>query len=218
MELARRRSLIWYRENMEKAKERGKIKYLINPEYYKRRSKLYASKNPERKKESDRKWRKSNPEKYRENKKRWNQLNPEKISIYMKKAHDKTRSTPKGKLNHSISSAITISLSGEKRGRHWETLIGYSLDILMKHLEKKFKSGMTWENYGKNGWHVDHIIPKSAFNFEKPEDDDFKKCWSLKNLRPLWAKENLIKHDKIEKPFQPSLVFNVNRGTNCGQM
>jgi 5-methylcytosine-specific restriction endonuclease McrA len=62
---------------------------------------------------------------------------------------------------------------------------------------------MSWDNC--NEWHIDHIIPKAAFNYEKPEDIDFKKCWALKNLQPLWAKENHEKKDKLLKPFQPSL-------------
>ena len=76
----------------------------------------------------------------------------------------------------------------------------------MKHIEKKFVSGMSWSNYGR--WHIDHIKPISKFNFVKPEDEDFKRCWALKNLQPLWAEENLSKHNKLEKPIQPSLIFN----------
>lgn len=57
------------------------------------------------------------------------------------------------------------------------------------------------------GWHIDHKIPKSAFNFETPEDIDFKRCWALKNLQPLWAAENIKKHDRVDKPFQPSLAI-----------
>jgi len=64
---------------------------------------------------------------------------------------------------------------------------------------------MTWDNYGK--WHIDHVIPTSVFNFEKPEDDDFKRCWSLQNLQPLWALDNIKKGNKLEKPFQPKLIF-----------
>lgn len=45
---------------------------------------------------------------------------------------------------------------------------------------------MTWENYGKNGWHIDHIIPKSFFKFDSQEHPAFKACWALSNLQPLW--------------------------------
>ena len=65
----------------------------------------------------------------------------------------------------------------------------------MTHLEKQFLSGMTWDNYGD--WHIDHIIPKSSFKYASFEDPEFRECWSLSNLRPLWGKENIQKSDKI---------------------
>ncbi|HPG52320.1 MAG TPA: hypothetical protein PLL11_17220 [Spirochaetota bacterium] len=66
---------------------------------------------------------------------------------------------------------------------------------------------MTWENISK--WHIDHIIPVSAFNFNSPDDIDFKRCFALNNLRPLWAVENIKKGWRINKPFQPSLLLPV---------
>ncbi len=93
----------------------------------------------------------------------------------------------------------------KKNNQKWEKLIGYPVLELMKHLEKQFKDGMNWENYGE--WHIDHIIPVSIFNFTKPEHEDFKKCWALKNLQPLWAVKNLSKGNKLNKQFQPSLAF-----------
>jgi len=64
---------------------------------------------------------------------------------------------------------------------------------------------MTWDNYGK--WHIDHIVPIKVHNFSKVEDEDFKRCWALKNLQPLWGYENISKGAKIESHFQPMLVF-----------
>ena len=109
------------------------------------------------------------------------------------------------KLNKRIRVNMNHSLkyNGTKNGRHWETLVEYTLGDLKKHLERKFINGMTWDNYGE--WHIDHIIPISAFNFTDPSHTDFKRCWSLKNLQPLWAFDNMSKSDKLEKPFQPSL-------------
>jgi hypothetical protein len=119
----------------------------------------------------------------------------------------KRRSTPKGKLNSIMSVSIRKHiLSGSKNGRHWENLVGYTVGQLMKHLQKKFKPGMSWDNYGKE-WHIDHFDPLSAFNFEKPEDKDFKIAWGLKNLRPLWSKENLQKGSKPLRSVQRSFVF-----------
>jgi 5-methylcytosine-specific restriction endonuclease McrA len=54
---------------------------------------------------------------------------------------------------------------------------------------------------------VDHIIPIAVFNFEKPEDIDFRRCWALKNLQPLESKQNQSKGAKIDRPFQPALMI-----------
>ena len=114
---------------------------------------------------------------------------------------------PKFRLNEIISNSIRVSLKGNKADRHWEELVGYTLDKLKKHFEKQFTEGMTWKNYGRGGWEIDHKIPVSVFNFTKPEHDDFLKCFALKNLQPLWAKDNLIKSNKLDKHFQPSLLL-----------
>lgn len=58
-------------------------------------------------------------------------------------------------------------------------------------------SGMSWGNQGKNGWVLDHIIPRIFFQYKSIEDVEFRYCWSLINLSPLWVKDNLDKGDKI---------------------
>ena len=123
------------------------------------------------------------------------------------------KETPMFKLNQNISRAIRNTLNGNKKGGyHWEDLVGYTLKDLMKHLEKQFKEGMTWENHGKikkesQTWNIDHIVPISAFNFSDYNQIDFKRCWALKNLRPMWAKQNIIKQNKLENDFQPALAI-----------
>lgn len=105
-----------------------------------------------------------------------------------------------------MSANIREALTTAKAGRKWESLVGYTVADLMVHLEKQFQEGMSWENYGPV-WHVDHYIPKSAFNYSQPEHIDFKRCWALPNLRPLWAADNIKKHAKVPHPFQPSLAL-----------
>ena len=124
-----------------------------------------------------------------------------------KRRYRKIKNNPKLKLRQRISSAIGKSLNGKKHNIHWECLVGYSLSELKTHLETQFKPGMSWQNHSIKGWHIDHKIPVSAFNFKTPDDIDFKRCWALSNLQPLWAKDNIIKSNKLEKPFQPSLAF-----------
>lgn len=90
------------------------------------------------------------------------------------------------------------SLKGKKQGRSWESLVDYTLAELVAHLERQFTKGMSWDNYGLgNGkWHIDHIIPVTAFSFESETDPDFKACWGLPNLRPMWGSDNIRKSNK----------------------
>jgi hypothetical protein len=124
----------------------------------------------------------------------------------------KYRSSEKGKLiqkrynrknynsiSGSMRARINQSLKGGKLGKHWEELIGYSLEDLKEHLEKLFRKGMNWDNHSLGGWHIDHIKPISYFNIESYDDKDFKKCWVLENLQPLWAEDNMIKGAKINE-------------------
>jgi len=154
------------------------------------------------------KWQSENRGKCNKTAKKWRERNPERQKAILKRSNLKMFSTLKGRLRHNISNLIWLSLRGNKGNRHWEELVGYTIDQLKQHLEKQFIQGMSWENYGK--WHIDHRIPVAVFNFEKPEDIDFKRCWKLRNLRPLWALENSRKQDKLYKPFQPSLMIAIN--------
>ena len=99
-----------------------------------------------------------------------------------------------------MGSAIWHSLKSIKARRHWETLVGYTVDDLKKHLESLFRDGMSWENRGK--WHIDHIVPRFRFHYEKPEDPEFKVCWGLNNLQPLWGADNLSKGAKTMEEWR----------------
>lgn len=119
-----------------------------------------------------------------------------KCKVYMKK---RRKSDENFRLSSNMSRAIAKVLTGSKDGRSWEELVGYTGSELKKHLERYFHDGMSWEN--RNEWHIDHIIPKSFFKYETPDDVEFKNCWSLDNLRPMWKKDNYKKQNDIFYPF-----------------
>ncbi|MEY9198718.1 hypothetical protein ABIA16_003834 [Sinorhizobium fredii] len=205
-------------KNPDKNKEDYRRRIAENPNYH---AELYAKnlekakavvakwqkENPKKRRELHRRFREKNPDYYKE----WPKRDPEKTKARQKKAYEKKQSTPRGKLENSIRVGVHKWLvRGSKRGRRTFDLLGYSVDELKAHLEKLFLPGMSWENYGKGGWHVDHIIPLSAFNYEAPEHEDFKRAWALSNLQPLWETDNIKKSNKIDKPFQPSLQLATN--------
>lgn len=69
--------------------------------------------------------------------------------------------------------------------------IGCSMNEFKHHLEKQFKDGMSWDNYGYRGWHIDHIKPCAKFDLTNI--DEQRKCFHYTNLQPLWWHENLSK-------------------------
>lgn len=111
----------------------------------------------------------------------------------------KAATDPQFRLHSNVSRAIRSGLNN-KRGCRWEKLVGYTVDDLRVHLERQFTRAMGWHNYGRGAgkWHIDHIVPQSAFSFTSPGDPDFRACWALTNLRPMWGAENISKHASRE--------------------
>ena len=201
--------------NPDKIREYDKKWREANREKTRGYSKKWREANRDRKRERDKKWFQANPDKVRGYNKKWREANPEKAREYSRewqkknKGYDKKRrdAEPSRRINDSIKNVIGVALRGEKHGRHWEDLVGYTLSDLMRHLESLFTEGMTWGKLLNGEIHIDHIIPKSAFNFTKPEHEDFKRCWVLENLQPMWASQNMSKHKRIDGEFQPSLAI-----------
>ena len=124
---------------------------------------------------------------------------PEGREYAAAKMRERFAKNPQFKLHSNISSAVRKGLAGKGR-RRWEELVGYTAEELKHHIERQFTRGMGWHNYGRGAgrWHIDHIVPQSAFTFSSPEDPDFKACWALSNLRPMWGSENISKHASRE--------------------
>ena len=153
--------------------------------------------NYDRVKEVHKEWAKINPERVKKIRKKYVDTHrPEIRSMQRKYQSKRYKDDPVYRLNKCIRSNIGNSLRGLKACRHWESLVGYTLDELVKHLELQFwkDDNITWDNYGKY-WHVDHIKPIASFNYKTAEDEEFKECWALRNLQPLEASANLSKSD-----------------------
>ncbi len=120
------------------------------------------------------------------------------IKIALKRRWQKVKNNPRLKLRQNFSCLLSMKLKRRllsKRGKSTFDFLPYTVDDLILHLEKLFTKGMTWKNYGE--WHIDHKIPDSSFNYKSTKDINFQKSWSLENLQPLWAKDNLVKGKKI---------------------
>ena len=157
-------------------------------------NKRYYYKNKKNISESYKKWSKQNRDNLRKYHENWREDNREHVNKYKREYERKRRSEdPKYRLCVRTRTAVYTCLKERNVAKYKSTfqLLGYSIEDLMQHLEKQFTEGMTWDNYGE--WHVDHIKPMTSFQFESFDDPEFKECWKLENLRPLWEFDNLSK-------------------------
>ena len=200
----------YQKNNKEKIKEYKNKWYLENRERTLKQKEIYYKNNKKEMIEYHRKYCKSNSEKLKEYQRKYMK---EYRNIYKEKLNNERNKWVKKKnkinlkfnLNNRISSAVRHSLKGNKNGRYWESLVGYTLNKLFKHLKKTMPKNYCWNDFLQGRLHIDHIIPKSVFNYTQPEHIDFKRCWALKNLQLLPAEENYKKNNKIYKSFQPAL-------------
>lgn len=146
--------------------------------------------------------------KEREKQKRLRKLNPEKYRNYKndknKERYHKMKNDSKYKIEKILRQRFLRAIKREFKKTSAITLLGCSIEECKKYLESKFQEGMTWENHGIFGWHIDHIIPCASFDLTKEEDQ--KKCFHYTNLQPLWWEDNLKKSNKVEegKPLPSS--------------
>jgi hypothetical protein len=190
----------YYLDNKEQIKEQSKQWRKDNPEYdkqyyldHKEQKKQYYKEHKEEIKQYSKQWYKDNREQKLQNDKQWRK--------------NKYQIDPMFRLHDNISSNIRSSLRTNnlsKNEKHWEDLVGYTLEELKTHLEKQFEPWMNWNNFGKStipntNWSIDHIVPLSAFNFTSTDDEEFKLAWGLDNLQPLDTYINLwIKKDRLD--------------------
>lgn len=191
----------WKKRNPKKVKEAARRYAETHPEVLREKAKRYRKRHPERIAKRDRQLKEQKPELINQRKRAWEAKNKERVNECRRQRLEERMQdkefAARYRLDLGMAVAIWDSLNGKKNGRSWEELVGYTLNDLMKHLEGKFLPGMTWENRAKKGWHIDHIKPKSSFNYTLSEDPEFKECWALENLQPLWWIDNIRKGCKI---------------------
>ena len=163
----------YYQDNKEEIKKQNKQSYIENREIISKRNQKYKTK------------RKQNDHQFR--------------------------------LRCYISTSIYQQLKARNISKNKKSVMDLvpfdSIQILWAHIESLFshpdnltpdgKIWMTKENQGKYNpkiwndndpttwtWQLDHIIPQSTFDFR--DSEQIKQCWSLSNLRPLSAKQNIL--------------------------
>lgn len=147
-----------------------------------------------------------NREKISKKQKEWNLKNYQKMVEYRKKYQQnnkliietKRRIRRKTNINYRLKCQLRTRLNSALKGNFKSGSsvndLGCSIQFLKSYLESKFQQGMTWENYGRYGWHIDHVIPLSKFNLN--EREQLLKAVHYTNLQPMWWNMNLAKSNK----------------------
>jgi hypothetical protein len=100
------------------------------------------------------------------------------------------------KLKKRLRQRVYQALKGEIKGSSVSNSIGCSAEALRLYLESLFQPGMSWDNWGVSGWHIDHIRPLASFDLSNPEQ--LRQACHYTNLQPLWAEDNLRKGAMID--------------------
>ena len=115
--------------------------------------------------------------------------------LYKHKYYNERKDDSYFKLHNSLRRGLHHSLRNYSKSETLEKYIGCSLQFFYKWIEYQFDANMNWSNEG-HYWHIDHTFTISKFDFIN--EQNIYNCWNWANLRPLEARENLIKSNKID--------------------
>jgi len=109
---------------------------------------------------------------------------------------DRYRSDPEFRLRGNIRARVWEALRavGGSKDSSVLKVLPYSLEELKWHIESQFEEGMSWDVPGS--FNIDHVVPQSMFSYSSLNDPDFRLCWSLDNLRPLYPGRNFSEGDR----------------------
>ena len=148
--------------------------------------------------QKDKDYRKSNRDK----------VNNWKRNMYHRSKENETDVFIQRRIKENIARRLRLLLEGQK-SQPTVDLLGCSTEDFKIHLETTWDDGMTWENYGTHGWHIDHTIPCAAFD----QDDETERhaCWNYRNLRAMWSEENMWKSDTYSQEAKDAYLQSIVR-------
>jgi len=138
-----------------------------------------------------------NQEKFCKKNREWRKGNRKKVSQQSLEEYHRKKTTFHGQIELRFVRKIRKSVAKRNGPTNWPAVFGYTFEALRKHLEDHFTKGMTWDLFMSGKIEIDHIIPKCSFYYETVYEPEFKACWALSNLQPMWGAENRRKGDRM---------------------
>ena len=175
-----------------KIKLRDQRYRLVNADKVRIKQHEKYERNKEARKIYNKEYRLRNLDKLRQYNREYQKRNKKELTV---KALLRTKKRRTEDVNYQIKLSLRARLHSaikyNSKAASTLNLLGCTIPELRVHLESKFTDGMSWKNYGKTGWHIDHARPCDSFDLLDPEQQ--KACFHYTNLQPLWAYDNLKK-------------------------
>jgi hypothetical protein len=174
--------------------------------------KAYYHANKEKAAERSKRWHEANPDYRKTHFQKYYHANRDKIKATKRVYGRKKRQTdPLFRLQSNLRARIHQALKSKKpHSNRTMKSVGCTIEFLKGWLESRWQQGMSWDNYGNHGWHVDHVIPCKVFDLSDLEQQ--KQCFNYTNLQPLWAKDNLLKGHSLSLRKQYETVTTTGNG------
>lgn len=207
LEVIREKKLKYRIENKERIKQTNKEYYQKNKADILKRNREYYKENKEWIDQYYAEWRSNNKDYIKSYNDVYKSVNRdyilEQAKLYALNNKDKRKeyhltrwnSDPIYRLTYFMRNSLKRmikSSSDVKIHDHY-----YSTTDLKNYIESMFIKGMSWNNYGE--WHIDHRTPISYYLVQGICDHNIINA--LDNLRPMWAKDNLLKGTMTEEEF-----------------
>jgi hypothetical protein len=203
-EAAKQRQREYYRQNRERISAAGKRKRVVERDALKAKRRqtylrkkdriLAANKRYRDKKLQDPAQREEFNKYFRELRKR----DGGKRRAYEKKwRKTKFEEDIQYKLGVQLRKRLNMAIRNRAKAGSAVKELGCSIEFLVAHIESQFEPGMTWENWGLHGWHLEHIYPLAKADLSDPYEFAIVVNW--RNLKPMWGKENIAKKDRVTR-------------------
>lgn len=136
-------------------------------------------------------WKLANKDRERENNRTWVRNNLEHRRAYKRALYKKQKQDINFVIKKNLRSRFSFGLKNNEKQNSVLKYLGCSIEEVKIYLQSKFQEGMTWDNYGIKGWHIDHIVPLERF--DHTDESQIYEAWHYTNLQPLWWQDNLRK-------------------------
>lgn len=126
--------------------------------------------------------------------------NQERLKAYHRQYHaNRSLTDVDFRLINLLRTRTRLAIQQGKAEKSEKTieLIGCSLAHMRLYIESLFENGMSWDNWSRDGWHLDHIRPCGSFDLQNIQQQ--RLCFNWRNYRPLWGSDNISKNDSYSQ-------------------